>query len=943
MDIAFLSDQSLDVKKSQIYIILLIPLLFFGAKVLNAQNSESNSTYSFEFRGEALSEALDRVTRTANIDLVYDPQLVRGFNVYQQIRNKHIPELLTLLLNDFQLDYLTLSSGTIVIVKSVSEGPFFGTFSGKITDRISGDPLPGATVYLADASGGTSTNHTGNFSLNRLMTGSHTIIFSYVGYEPVILTVQIEPNQQLREQIRLVPKPVSSTPIVIESHQPGLSHSASQKLSIGQQSAPQPATAFRDPIRNLNFVPGVQYGLPMTALHLQGGQQTEHRILLDDIPIYNPFSIGQLFSSFSPYAIGTIELHRAGYGVEHGSQIAGIVNLKHDHNHNSENSASLQGDLLSMNLKGDVAIPVGNGKRLNIMTALRTNFWDHYRSPSLRNTLQNWDVMDPMISNALDSIDENPAFYSPFSHESDVSFFDYHLSMNYRPDDFSSLTGTLYLGENQIKTLMMNSLRVGQSGLPYIFSGDNHHWNNFAGGLRWDNMISPRLDLTLRAGYSSNQFTHSSSMGATTSPELFLGNNIGYSIRAAEGSDFLDITPLPTQIDGNSIRHGLISAKTTYSVNPTTSIEGGFQAEQISSEVLISDDIDHSGDINVDQTSSLISNYLMSRHHFGTYWMGELGSRFTFSTQTDRVYAEPRLSIQYDRTESRLRYWSLRFSGGLYRQFINEYQLTNTGATAIVPSLSVWSHADGSAIPKAWHMSGSWLVEPAENTTLIIDGYYKWQPVAQITSYSNLREAQQSGTAAERNQISAFGETTDIRAAGGGIRLEQSLAGSKLNIKAGYDYNYSRVNMETQFGRTLPAPWNEPHRLQLRAIWHPHSKMTLVSKWQGIWGRSWAYRDAYYNFLSFNQPNFNTAFDFNSPDKDLLPAFYQLDMSLVYRPVLGPADLEIRLDLINLLNRKNAVDQYLNPVFNGQEMIGYEDAYRTFPGFYPSISISAAF
>tara|TARA_R100001143_G_scaffold63575_1_gene72200 strand:- start:11932 stop:14763 length:2832 start_codon:yes stop_codon:yes gene_type:complete len=943
MGIAFLSDQSLQVKKLQIYIILFISVLLFGAEVLNAQNKESNRTYSFEFRGESLSEALDRITRTADIDLVYDPQLVRGLNVYQHIRNKHVSEMLTLLLNEFQLDYLTLSSGTIVIVKSVSEGPFFGTFSGKITDRISGDPLPGATVYLADASGGTSTNHIGNFSLNRLMTGSHTIIFSYVGYEPVILTVQIEPNQQLREQIRLAPKPISSTPIVIESHRPGLSQKASQILSSGQQGTLQPAATFRDPIRNLNFVPGVQYGLPMTSLHLQGGQQTEHRILLDDIPIYNPFSVGQLFSSFSPYAIGTIELHRAGYGVEHGSQIAGIVNLKQDHNQNSENSATLQGDHLSMNLKGDVTIPVGNGKQLELMSALRTNFWDQYRSPYLRNTLQNWNIMDPMISNALNSIDENPAFYDPYSHESDVSFFDYHLSMNYRPDDFSSFTGTLYLGENQIKTLMMNSLRVGYSGMPFIFSGDSHHWNNFAGGLRWDKMISPRLDLTLRAGYSSNQFTHSSSIGATARPELFLGNDIRYSVQAAEGSDFLDITPLPTQIDGNSIRHGLISAKATYSVNPATSFEGGFQAEQISSMVLISDDIDHSGDINVNQTSSLISNYLMSRHYFGSNWIGELGSRFTYSTQTDQVYAEPRASIQYDQTESRFRYWSLRFSGGLYRQFINEYRLTNTGVTAIVPTFSIWSHADGSAIPKAWHLSGSWLVEPAENTSIILDGYYKWQPIAQITSYSNLREAQQTGTAIERNQINAFGETTDIRAAGGGIRVEQSLAGSTINLKAGYDYSYSRVNMETQFGRALPAPWNEPHRLQLRAIWHLHSTVSLVSKWQGIWGRSWAYRDAYYNFLSFNQTNSNTEFDFNSPEKDLLPAFYQLDMSVVYRPVLGPADLEFRLDLINLLNRKNAVDQTLNPVFNGLEMIGYEETYRTFPGFYPSVSISAAF
>jgi len=931
------------VKTSQPYIVLLILALFLGAEVLSAQNPASTNTYSFEFRGETLSEALDRVTRTANIDLVYDPQLVRGFNVYQRIQNRPVPELLTQLLKEFQLDYLTLSSGTIVIVRSVAEGPFFGTLSGRITDSISGDPLPGATVYLADASGGTSTNRTGNFSLNRLMTGSHTIIFSYVGYEPVIKTIRIEPNQQVREQIRLKPKPVSTAPIVIEAHRPGISHKASQKLSGGGQGALQPAAVMRDPIRNLSFVPGVQYGLPMTALHLQGGQQTEHRILLDDIPVYNPFSIGQLFSSFSPYAIGSIELHRAGYGVEHGSQIAGVVNLRHDHNHNSENSITLQGDLLSLNLKGDLAIPVGDGKRLNLMTALRTNYWDIYQAPSLRNTLENWDVMDHMITKELGNIEGNPAFYTPYFHDSDVTFFDYHLSMNYQPDDYSTLTGTLYLGENRIETLLMNSLRAGFGGAPFIFSGDRHEWNNFAGGLRWDTMISPRLDLSVRGGYSSNRFNHAGTIGTTYNPVLYLGSSRGFSMQAAFDSESASFTPLPTQIDGNSIRHGQISASATYSLNPSTSIEGGLQAERISSEVRISDDIENADEISVDQTSSLFSSYVMSRHRFGTHWMGEMGSRFTFSTQTDRVYAEPRASVQYDRMESSLRYWSVRVSGGLYRQFINEYRLTNTGATAIVPAFSVWSHADGSAIPKAWHLSGSWMVEPAENTTVVIDGYYKWQPVAQITSYSNISEVQQVGTAEERSRVSAFGETTDMRAAGGGVRLEQSLAGSKLNLQAGYDYSYSRVNMETQFGRTLPAPWNEPHRIQLRSIWHVHSAVSLVSKWQGIWGRAWAYRDAYYNFLSVNRPEMNPIIGFSRPENDRLPAFYQFDFSVVYRPVVGVADLEIRLDLINLLNRKNAVDQYLNPVLNGEELIGYETVYRTFPGFYPSVSVSAAF
>jgi hypothetical protein len=162
---------------------------------------------------------------------------------------------------------------------------------------------------------------------------------------------------------------------------------------------------------------------------------------------------------------------------------------------------------------------------------------------------------------------------------------------------------------------------------------------------------------------------------------------------------------------------------------------------------------------------------------------------------------------------------------------------------------------------------------------------------------------------------------------------------------AGYDYSYSRVNYSSQFRRNLPAPWNEPHRLQLRALWHVHPAFTIIPKWQGIWGRTWAFREAYYNFLPYRQNNVHIApeFDFTRPEDDRLPAFYQFDLSVVWQPVLGPADVELRLDLINLLNRKNTLDQYLVPVFDEAGNRSYEIRHRTFPGLYPTVSLSVVF
>src|SRR5699024_8679163 len=118
---------------------------------------------------------------------------------------------------------------------------------------------------------------------------------------------------------------------------------------------------------------------------------------------------------------------------------------------------------------------------------------------------------------------------------------------------------------------------------------------------------------------------------------------------------------------------------------------------------------------------------------------------------SSRFYSEPRASIQYDQRDSRIGYWSVLLSGGLYRQFINQYEITNPGPTSLVPSFTVWSHAGTSETPKAWHVSGSFYLEPAEHTSVNLEWFYKWQPTTYIISYDNLLE----GTAVSRSGFNA--------------------------------------------------------------------------------------------------------------------------------------------------------------------------------------------
>ena len=910
----------------------IIVLLVLGGLMADRAEAQTvpEKKVSYDFRGESLERVLDTIARDTGIDLVYDPELVRGEQVFKRIEDQSVTDILRLILSNHNLDYITLSSGTLVIIRRVEDAPAYGTLSGIIVDSRTGEPLPGATVMFADAAGGTSAGQMGQFSVNRLLSGDHTLIFSFVGYQAVTKQIRVPAGRHVEQTIELKPRPVDVVPIVVEAHRPQI-----QRIEM-IQGGDRFGTDFYEwssgPVQDLAIVPGVNSGVPMNDITLQGGQESEHRVLLDGAPVYNPYAIGRLFSSFSPYAIGSVEVQRAGYDVRQGSQIAGLIDMTHDHPAKGQKQILLQADPLSLNLRGDVSYPLNDESSISVMSVLRTNVWDVYRDPLLEETLREWDVIDPLIINKVADLQERAEFYAPYDHQSDLSFHDFHTAIRFKPNTYNTVQLSVYDSGNSLGTAVLNRSVPGRDIEPYLYAAETYSWKNRMAQLSWNSLPTPRLGVDSQISYTRSTFSHSSELGFGI-PSQFTSMS---SFSVSPESDGLQFgrVELPSQIEGNNIEHLIIRSDGSYSVSPKVVLEGGLQFDHVSTSV------DNGEGENLtalsDMESSMLSGYTSGNFRFGRYWHLKAGSRFTYVDGIRRVYSEPRASVQIDRPNAGIGYWSGIISGGIYRQFINEYRISNSGATSVVPTFSVWSHAGTLPIPKAYHLTGSWYVEPSDKSTLRVEGYIKWQPITSITSYrqsvSNIEDEGPVG-------VDIFAETTHMRASGVGIRYKRTMLNSRLKLLAGYDYSYTTIDMKTQFGQSVSAPWNDPHRGQIRAVWSVTSNLTLIGKWQGIWGRTWAFRDSYYNYLQVSERESLQAFDFNSPNDDHLSHFSQIDLSVAYRPDIGSSTLELRVDFINVLNRKNPVDRYLRPLLDDEGVIEYELTNRTLPGFYPTISV----
>jgi hypothetical protein len=75
--------------------------------------------------------------------------------------------------------FLCLSLGVNAQISELANG----IISGRVTDELTNQALPGVSVRLSNQDRGTITDSTGNYSFGGLKPGVYSIRFSRVGYK----------------------------------------------------------------------------------------------------------------------------------------------------------------------------------------------------------------------------------------------------------------------------------------------------------------------------------------------------------------------------------------------------------------------------------------------------------------------------------------------------------------------------------------------------------------------------------------------------------------------------------------------------------------------------------------------------------------------------------------------------------------------------------------
>ncbi len=878
--------------------------------------------YAFVLLAVPLDEALDVLITQTNINLIFDPEQTSGKTTYCNTQKADLENSLRCILNGTGMDYARLSSGAYMLFPSAQTPPQFGVLSGQVLDAQSGEPLANAHVFLADARRGTATNRAGRFAFTRLKPGAYRVVVTHVGYADRVDSLWVAPDTDAGVALHLQAEPVFSAPVVINGLTRRLPSLNLHTERVDPTTFQQPtASVSPDVVTTLSGLSGLHMNDAQSTLHLQGGDAGDHQFLLDGVPVFVPIQNGGFIGPFNPFAIQQITVHKAGFGVAHGSHLSGVIALDQQVGEPEKERFVVQIDPLSIHnrINGTWHHNRDAGVETAWMAGGRFGLWKHYRPRTLESLFERWSTPDPILltaqveAGALDQDDvptDTPSLNNVY-----IDFTDAHLATRTRFGPLRTLRTTFYRGNAQIEdefTLQGSDEQVE----------DKYNWTNTLGQLRYEWVMGNRAFADVSLWLSRYSLTHPYDL----SP-LFPSETPEPSKRRDEY-----ITENQEQ---NRLTAAGFKANGHYALSDRHTLQTGFEGQLLDSRLMLSvrpaAETPTLRTAAIDARSTQWSAYLDDQIHLSPRTTFRWGTRVTYLPTRGTLYAEPRATFRYDHEGTGWHAWAVRLTAGRYRQFINQFDVPTYNIKALLPTVRFWlPSGDGPAPSEATHLTAAVLLTPGPAWQFQWENYYKYQPHKVEINY---------GAGIE----TPLDSPADLLIAGSGFaygtsgRVDYKTATTRA--VAQYDFGVARQRLPNRFGnRTLDAPWHTPHRIRLSMHRKVGRRWSLYAGWQGLFGRQWGFRRAYYTYL---EPNADTrrfaSVDWSNPEAHKLPVFSQLDVSASYTHTLGPARVQLRLMVLNVLDRNNVLEKSLS--FD-QDMQAYAPVHRPAYPFMPSLSLN---
>ncbi|MFH7012505.1 carboxypeptidase-like regulatory domain-containing protein [Flavobacterium sp. FlaQc-52] len=203
------------------------------------------------------------------------------------------------------------------------------TLSGTINDFKNNETLIGVNIYIPSLKIGTTTNEYGFYSLT-IPSGKHEIEISYVGYQTIQKTIDL--NQNTKTNFSLQEGGEELQEVVITDNKGKINikspEMSTNKLSISTIKKMPVVMGEVDVLKSILLLPGVtNAGEGASGFNVRGGGADQNLILLDEATIFNSSHVFGFFSVFNPDAIKDLKLYKGGIPARYGGRASSVLDI----------------------------------------------------------------------------------------------------------------------------------------------------------------------------------------------------------------------------------------------------------------------------------------------------------------------------------------------------------------------------------------------------------------------------------------------------------------------------------------------------------------------------------------------------------------------------------------------------------------------------------------
>jgi carboxypeptidase-like protein len=627
---------------------LIIFLLSFFVLGGQAQPGGSNPLVTLQGNNIAVSEVLTAITQQTGLEFSFNSQSIDvDQTISISVHNAKLEKALKVFCEKINATFLIIEGQ--IILKSIAEEkppPFF-TLSGFVGDQESGESLIGVAVSLIGSARGVSTNAFGFYSI-QLKPGNYQILYSYIGYEKIVVDLEVKNNIQKDVVLRTasvdLPDVIVETPLqnVLENK-----HAGERELSPEDLKNMPEFGGESGLVKGLQSLPGIKtHSDGSSFFYVRGGERDQNLIIIDDAPIYNPSHLFGFYSTVIPDFAKSIKVYSSDMPTNIGDRLSSIVSIRTKDG--NLNKFVFSGAFNPLIYRLAIETPIVKKKGSIFTSFRRSRFEWIYR----RNT-----------------------------PNANIGFGDFNFKLNYKFNNKNRLFfTTIWSADNY-------SDGSSTSGIS---------WANLAATLRWNHIFGPKLfsNTTIYTGNYGYNLKFSSNNWQSGLGTLSLKSDFTHYVSPRYKAKF----GLETQT--YFINPGIFSIDSTIAVLPqikenrsrklTLYYQGTYD---------VSDRIKLSGGIRMVNWSNLGPD---TRYAFDENYEVNDTIENGSGKYNNYLRVDPRLSLQYELDSTSL----IKTSVGLYHQYLNLISNSQSPFT----SFEVWLPASPNIKPQAaFQVAASYL------------------------------------------------------------------------------------------------------------------------------------------------------------------------------------------------------------------------------------------